>query len=61
MTEAESHSSLYAHRSALQGTPARETTGIVGVRESIPMQSDKTVKRKDEGKHTPDGHYSMLG
>ena len=33
----------------------------IGVRESVHMHSDKTVKRKDEGKHIPDSHYSMLG
>ena len=55
-----SHSVLCAHRSALQGTPARGTTEI-GVRESVHIHCDKTVKRKDEGKYTPGGHYSMLG
>jgi len=42
--EGESHSSLHAHRSVLQGTPAHGTTEIIGGRESVHTHSDKQQK-----------------
>jgi len=49
--ERESHSSLHAHRSALQGTPACGMTEIIGSHESVYTHNNK--QQKGRRCHTP--------